>query len=101
MIIEFDQNDNLTPKEQVRSLRDSVQRAFNETQEMIEEIESASGNGGGGSGGGGSGGTNNYNELINKPKIESVMLQGNKSFSDLGLESMEHSDIDIIVYEIE
>ena len=28
--------------------------------------------------------TNNYNELINKPQINSVELMGNKSFEDLG-----------------
>ena len=36
-------------------------------------------------GGGGGGGTDNYNDLSNKPQINSVTLQGNKSFDDLGL----------------
>lgn len=30
-------------------------------------------------------GTSNYNELENKPQIESTTLTGNKSASDLGL----------------
>lgn len=35
--------------------------------------------------GGGGGGTTNYNSLSNKPQINSVTLQGNKSLSDLGI----------------
>ena len=34
--------------------------------------------------GGGGGGTSNYNELTNKPSINSVELRGNKSLSDIG-----------------
>lgn len=37
------------------------------------------------SGGGGGGGTNNYNELLNKPKINNVVLSGELSLSDLGI----------------
>lgn len=36
--------------------------------------------------GGGGGGTTNYNALSNKPQINGVTLQGNKSISDLGLD---------------
>jgi len=36
-------------------------------------------------GGGGGGGTDNYNELNNRPQINSTTLTGNKSASDLGL----------------
>lgn len=35
---------------------------------------------------GGSGGTSNYNALTNKPKINNVELNGNKTSSDLGLQ---------------
>lgn len=35
--------------------------------------------------GGGSGGSSNYNELSNKPKINNVVLSGNKTTSDLGI----------------
>ena len=35
--------------------------------------------------GGGGGGTTNYNGLSNKPQINSVTLQGNKSLNDLGI----------------
>ena len=35
--------------------------------------------------GGGGGGTTNYNNLSNKPQIESVTLSGNKTAADLGL----------------
>lgn len=36
--------------------------------------------------GGGSGGTSNYNALTNKPKINNIELNGNKTSSDLGLQ---------------
>lgn len=39
--------------------------------------------------GGGGGGTTNYNQLSNKPQINSVTLQGNKSSADLGLAGLE------------
>lgn len=35
---------------------------------------------------GGSGGTSNYNDLSNKPKINNVELNGNKSLNDLGIQ---------------
>ena len=35
--------------------------------------------------GGGGGGTSNYNDLNNKPQINSTTLSGNKSLSDLGI----------------
>ena len=38
-------------------------------------------------GGSGSGGTSNYNQLTNKPQINSVELSGNKTAGDLGLQS--------------
>ena len=46
-----------------------------------------------GGGGGGGGGTTNYNQLSNKPQINSVTLSGNKTTSQLGL-----AGEDIIVY---
>ena len=36
--------------------------------------------------GGGGGGTTNYNSLTNKPKVNNVTLQGNKTLSDLGIQ---------------
>ena len=36
--------------------------------------------------GGGSGGTSNYNVLTNKPKINNVELNGNKSLNELGIQ---------------
>lgn len=38
-------------------------------------------------------GTRDYNKLLNKPQIESVELVGNKTFSDLGLETLDAIDI--------
>lgn len=37
------------------------------------------------SGGGGGGGTTDYNDLGNKPSVNGVTLQGNKSTADLGI----------------
>ena len=34
-----------------------------------------------------------YEALLNKPQIESVTLEGNKSFDDLGLSSLTNSEI--------
>lgn len=44
-------------------------------------------------GSGGGGGTDDYEKLSNLPKINSVELKGNKSFSDLGLDA-EHLSYD-------
>lgn len=38
-------------------------------------------------GGGGGSGTDNYNELSNKPQINSVTLSGNKSLANLGIQA--------------
>ena len=40
-----------------------------------------------GTGGGGSGGTTNYNDLTNKPQINGVTLEGNKTSADLKIQS--------------
>lgn len=46
---------------------------------------------------GGGGGTYNYNDLENKPQINSVGLSGNKSSSDLGLQSaLDASQLDAV-----
>ena len=39
------------------------------------------------------GGTNDYNRLVNKPSIESVELQGNKTFGELGISSIDADDL--------
>lgn len=44
-------------------------------------------------GSGGSVGTTNYNDLINKPQINSVTLMGNKTFGDLGLSPIPQPNI--------
>lgn len=46
----------------------------------------------------GEGGTNNYDRLINKPAIEGVTLQGNKSFAQLGLNRVTEQEIDRIIF---
>lgn len=40
----------------------------------------------------------NYNELIGKPKIEGNVLEGNKTFEELGLGEITPQDIDDIIY---
>lgn len=45
-----------------------------------------------------SGGTNNYNHLLNKPSIEGVVLQGDKTFDDLGLSRVTEQEIDRMLY---
>jgi len=41
--------------------------------------------------------TSNYNLLQNKPQIESVELQGNKSFNDLGLSNISNMWIEQLI----
>jgi len=38
--------------------------------------------------------TNDYEVLKNKPQINDVTLSGNKSFEDLGLESITNSELE-------
>lgn len=45
------------------------------------------------------GGTDDYESLINKPKINDVELKGNKSFEDLNLNPMSNLDIEDIFKE--
>lgn len=42
----------------------------------------------------------NYAGLINKPQINDVTLQGNKTFEDLGAESLTNIDIENIINSI-
>ena len=62
-------------------------------------------------GGGGGGGTSNYNSLENKPQINGVTLQGNKTSADLGItdtsdmisvsfdDTQAYAVGDIVIYE--
>lgn len=43
--------------------------------------------------GGGEGGTSNYNDLENKPRINNVVLQGNKTLEDLGYTPYNDAEI--------
>lgn len=52
-----------------------------------------------GSGGGGGGSTSNYNELTNKPSINGVTLDGNKTSEDLGLNASSLADGSTIVVD--
>lgn len=42
--------------------------------------------------------TGDYNDLINKPSIETVTLQGNKTFKQLGIDELPASEIEKILY---
>lgn len=44
------------------------------------------------------GGTNNYEELINKPSIEGHELIGDKSFKQLGMDTLSVQEIEKILY---
>lgn len=44
------------------------------------------------------GGTNDYNRLINKPRINDEELIGNKTFTDLHLDAITPQQIDEIMY---
>lgn len=42
--------------------------------------------------------TGDYNDLINKPQIESVTLIGNKTFKQLGIDTLSVQEIEKILY---
>lgn len=44
----------------------------------------------------GSPGTTNYNDLTNKPRIESVELIGNKTLDEIGIRTMTENEIDLL-----
>lgn len=41
-------------------------------------------------------GTTNYNDLTNKPRIESVELIGNKTLDEIGIRTMTENEIDLL-----
>ena len=45
-------------------------------------------------------GTNNYNKLLNKPKINNIVLQDNKTSKELGLQEEMDSLTNIEIEEI-
>ncbi len=45
-------------------------------------------------------GTTNYADLTDKPKVNDVTLQGNKTFEDLGAEPLTNIDIERIINSI-
>lgn len=47
----------------------------------------------------GGSGTYNYNDLYNKPQIEGVTLEGNKTFPQLKLQAMTNLEIYMILRE--
>ena len=47
---------------------------------------------------GSAGGTDDYNKLFNKPQIEGVTLEGNKTFPQLGLDAITPQEIDEIMF---
>ena len=48
-------------------------------------------------GGGGGGGTTNYNLLTNLPQVNNITLKGNKSFDDLGLQSLTNEQMNTLL----
>lgn len=57
----------------------TIEEGQNITIEQVGNVMTISSTGGGG-------GSTNYNDLSNKPSINNVTLQGNKSLSDLGIQ---------------
>lgn len=45
-------------------------------------------------------GTSDYNDLANKPSIEDITLQGNKTFEDLGMSEMSNVEIQNIYNQV-
>lgn len=48
----------------------------------------------------GESGTTDYREMLNKPQINNVELTGDKSFEDLGAETLSNIDIDNLINSI-
>lgn len=81
------ENFNLTPDENVESFGLSPNDEDEEfTVEFGEVIND--------------GGTYDYNELDNKPQINGNTLEGDKTFEDLGAESLTNIDIENIINSI-
>lgn len=45
----------------------------------------------------GSGGTKDYNDLYNKPQIEGVTLQGNKTYEELNMNRLTNIELEAIL----
>ena len=45
----------------------------------------------------GAGGTDDYEKLKNKPQLNGVELLGNKSFTDIGLESISNQELESLL----
>lgn len=58
---------------------DWILRSLNDLLIRVKALEDSGGGGGGG------GGTSDYNDLNNKPQINDITLEGNKSLLDLGI----------------
>lgn len=59
------------------------------TYELTADLQPGTGTGGEG--------TNDYTQLINKPKIEGITLVGNKLFPDLNLNTITNSELENIL----
>lgn len=92
-------------REQIRSLREQLEVYLNGLESITkEEIDmlignllgsSYSGSGHSSGGGGGGGGVvATYLALTDKPRIEGVILQGDKSFEDLNLKRLTNTELE-------
>lgn len=91
-------------REQIRSLREQLEVYLNGlesiTQEEIDQLVASLSSGYARTGGGrspwsgGGGGISTYLGLSDKPRIEGVILQGNKTFEELNLQRMTNSEIE-------
>lgn len=90
-------------EEKLIYLRDQIEMYLNslesinrdEIDALIEAVVTAGGSSNpSGGGGGGSHSIASYLELLDKPSIEGVMLQGNQTFEQLNLSRLSNADIE-------
>lgn len=96
-----------SPEEKLRYLRDQLETYLNGLEsisrgdidaliEGVGEIISSSGSGGGG-GGGGSSSIISFLDLIDRPMIEGVRLEGNQTYEELNLRGLTNSEIETLL----
>lgn len=88
MAVLLDIRPDASTKEQIRHLRDQLEIELNGMEERMGSTTVIVNPGGGG------GSVSSYLQLSDKPQIEGVTLQGNKTYEELNLERLTNSDIE-------
>lgn len=105
MAVLLDIRPDASQREQIRALRDQLEAYLNGLDSIAkEEIDTLLANLPGSvvidyrrSGGSGGGTVSSYLSLSDKPMIEGVVLQGDKSFEELNLLSLSNSEIEELI----